>query len=286
MNNMRKKLVVLGLVASIAVSQGTNAGIVTEAKSSDTKIKKTFDKEVTDDVYQKAIAKGFLGKKYGTGKGRYLCNTYVKKALEKVANKKLNKTKGESFKNLKISPKGEKSSSAPTSYDWNSYRVKITFRDCVYDEETDEASWESQKSYGNIKKQNCGTSYDSLELGQVLAYNGHVALYFGKYESMDEVAERLVELGVYKEGSLTKKSDRYVNKKGRTIIREYSGAGEHWRIHATCSGLMIDNSIVSKSSLGTSSFGKWKKSIPTGIEVVEKEEELDPVDTAEAAVEN
>ena len=61
MNNMRKKLVVLGLVASIAVSQGTNAGIVTEAKSSDTKIKKTFDKEVTDDV-KKQLQRDFSAK--------------------------------------------------------------------------------------------------------------------------------------------------------------------------------------------------------------------------------
>ena len=56
-------------------------------------------------------------------------------------------------------------------------------------------------------------------------------------------------------------------KKGKPIIRKYNGCGTKWRIHATSKGLLIDNAIVSKHSNGTSSFGKWTKTIASGFTV-------------------
>lgn len=227
---------------------------------------KTFYQQVSMDTYQKAITKGFLGRAYGVGGGRYICNTYVEKALENVANDDLKK-EGIAFKDVKIT-KGKKGT--PTSYDWKSYRVRFTYTDSVYDKKDKSYHWNTESTVTILNKKNRGTKKNKLELGDVLTYGGsnsHVALYFGKYDSKKEVMKRLVELGVYKPSELKKKRDRYVNKKGRPIIREYEGGGTHWRIHATYKGLLIDNAIVSKRSNGTSSFGRWTKAIPTGFTV-------------------
>lgn len=261
MKKIHKLLISLLLVAVFITSH-----IFSTTVDASTKV---FHKEISQNAYQKAITKGFLGRSYGVGKGRYVCNTYVGKALENVSS---DLAKEESaFKNVKIS-KGKKG--LPTSWDWKQYNVKITYTDSVYDMDDNKYKWDTKNTITKIKKKNKGTKLSSLEMGDVLTYGsngGHVALYFGEYENMTEVKNRLVELGVYKASDLKKKSDRYVNKKGKTILREYPGSGEHWRVHATNSGLMIDNAIRSKRSNGTSSFGKWTKAIPSGYDVAEDE---------------
>lgn len=227
---------------------------------------KTFQQQVSEDSYQKAITKGFLGRSYGVGGGRYVCNTYVEKALESVSNNDLSK-ESIAFKNIKIS-KGKKG--VPTSYDWKDYNVRITYTESVYNEANNSYQWNTKSTVTSLNKKNKGTSLKNLELGDVLTYGksgGHVALYFGAYADKEDVMDRLVELGVYKASDLKKRSDRYVNKKGKPIIREYAGCSGYWRVHATSHGLLIDNAIVSKRSNGTSSFGKWTKAIPSGFTV-------------------
>lgn len=236
---------------------------------------KTFSQQVSRDSYQKAITKGFLGRAYGVGGGRYICNTYVEKALENISNDNLKKEDA-AFKNVQITnsrkiKKGKPQ--PPTSYDWRNYRVCFTYTDSVYDEKKDTYHWNTKSTVTSLSKKNKGTSLRKLSLGDVLTYGthgGHVALYFGEYDSKKDVMDRLTELGVCKQSQVRKKSDRYVNKKGRTIVREYPNAGNHWRIHATNKGLMIDNAIVSKRSNGTSSFGRWTKAIPSGFEVYDE----------------
>lgn len=228
---------------------------------------KTFQQQVTQDNYQKAISKGFLGKSYGTGRNQYVCNTYVEKALESLQTITPKETATTGFKNLKIH-KGKKGT--PTSYDWSAYRVKITYTSGELDTKTNTYQWASSTTTSTIKRHNKGTSLKKLALGDVLTYGGsggHVALYFGEFNDMSDVADRLTELGVFKKSDLKKRSDRYVNQKGKPIIREYQGGGTQWRIHATGKGLLIDNAIVSKSSNGTSSFGKWSKTIESGFTV-------------------
>ncbi len=220
---------------------------------------------VTEDAYQKAITKGFLGRGYGVGGGRYLCNTYVESALENISNDNLKKEEN-AFKDIQIS-KGKKGTA--TSYDWKNAKVRLTYTESIYNEEDDTYQW-NEKSTVSLLNQNKGTKLNNLALGDVLTYGtsgGHVALYFGEYEDKEEVYERLIELGIYDKSDLKKSRDRYSNRKGRPIIREYEGSGTHWRIHATNKGLLIDNAIQSKSSNGTSSFGKWTKAIPSGITV-------------------
>ena len=230
-----------------------------DAKTQDTSLL------VTEDAYQKAITKGFLGRGYGVGGGRYLCNTYVESALENVSNDNLN-NKESAFKDIQIS-KGKKGTA--TSYDWKNASVRLTYTDSVYNEEEGTYQWNDESTVSLLNK-NKGTKVKDLALGDVLTYGrngGHVALYFGEYQDKEEVYERLIELGIYKKSDLKKCGDRYSNKKGRPIIREYIDGGSHWRIHATNKGLLIDNAIQSKRSNGTSSFGKWTKAIPSGINV-------------------
>ncbi len=220
---------------------------------------------VSEDAYQKAITKGFLGRGYGVSGGRYLCNTYVESALENISNDNLNKEEN-AFKNIQIS-KGKKGTA--TSYDWKNAKVRLSYTESIYNKKEDSYQWNKKTTVSFLTK-NKGAVKSELALGDVLTYGingGHVALYFGEYADKEEVYERLVELGIYKKNELKKSADRYSNKKGRPIIREYIGGGTHWRIHATNKGLLIDNAIQSKSSNGTSSFGKWTKVIPSGITV-------------------
>lgn len=245
------------IITSLSCSQNRSTSV--DASS------KTFHQEISQDVYQKAITKGFLGRSYGVGNGRYVCNTYVGTALENVSTTL--EQKDTAFKNVKIT-KGKKG--LPTSLDWKEYNVKISYTESIYDEDSNTYFWNTEDTVTRINKKNKGTSLTSLELGDVLTYGvhgGHVALYFGKYDNMKEVKDRLIELGVFKDSDLKKRGDRYVNKKGKTVLREYTGSGSYWRVHATNSGLLIDNAIRSKRSNGTSSFGKWTKAIPSGYSV-------------------
>lgn len=253
------------LTLSAIISANTVCSTSVEAASNN------FTQTVSQDTYQKRIAKGFLGKAYGVGGNRYVCNTYVEKALNSFSSTSLSQEKV-SFKNISFTNKASKKG-APTSYDWSSFRVNIRFTQSVYDKETERYSWSDKITTTAIKRKNKGTKLSKLELGDVLVYGksgGHVALYFGDYDDMDAVMERLIELGVYKRSDLKKQSDRIISKKtGRPVIRTYEGSGTYWRIHATSKGLLIDNAIVSRSSNGTSSFGRWSKTIPSGYNVVD-----------------
>ena len=231
----------------------------------------TFKQQISLDRYQRSISKGFLGKSYGIGRNRYVCNTYVEKALESLETVSSKESSIAGIKtiskNIRVH-KGKKS--VPTSYDWSAYRVKISYTSGTLNEETNTYDWKTSKATTTIKRHNKGTSLKKLELGDVLTYGrggGHVALYFGEFSNMTQVANRLVELGVYKKGELKKHRDSYTNKKGKPIIRNYNGCGTKWRIHATSKGLLIDNAIVSKRSNGTSSFGKWSKTIASGFTI-------------------
>lgn len=231
---------------------------------------KTFHQQVTQDDYQKTISKGFLGKSYGVGGNRYVCNTYVEKALESLQAITPTQNADSGFKDIKIHKNKKKKKSTPTSYDWSAYRVRISYTAGTRNEETNTYQWDNVTTTTTIKHHNKGTSLKNLALGDVLTYGrggGHMALYFGEFEDMSDVVSRLAELGVYKKSELKKRRDRYVNKKGKPIVREYEGCGTKWRIHATNKGLLIDNAIVSKRSNGTSSFGKWSKTIATGFTV-------------------
>lgn len=263
---MRKKVLKNLLIYSIAtvLSASSIFSTTVDANSQNTRLL------VTEDSYQKAITKGFLGRGYGVGGGRYLCNTYVESALENVSNLNLNNNMG--FKDIQIS-KGKKGTA--TSQDWTNASVRLTYTDSIYNEESQSYEW-NDKTTVSLLTENKGTKLKNLALGDVLTYGsngGHVALYFGEYEDKEDVYARLIELGIYKKSDLKKSRDRYSNKKGRPIIREYEGSGTHWRIHATSKGLLIDNAIQSRSSNGTSSFGKWSKSVPSGIAIYNELEE-------------
>jgi hypothetical protein len=252
-------LLAFSLSAGIFVSQFSSTAV--DASS------RTFSQQVDQDDYQTTISKGFLGKAYGVGKNRYVCNTYVEKALESLQTTTPKTSSDTGFKDVTIR-KGKKG--VPTSYDWSAYKVKITYTEGTLDETTGTYLWNSTATTTTIKRHNKGTSLSNLALGDVLTYGksgGHVALYFGEFEDMSDVVDRLVELGVYDSSDLKKQHDRYVNKSGRPIVRQYEGCGTKWRIHATNKGLLIDNAIVSKSSNGTSSFGKWSKTIESGFTV-------------------
>lgn len=261
--NLSKTVVTFALSIGIIASQLSSTAVDAS--------RVTFQQKTSIDHYQRSISKGFLGKSYGHGKNQYVCNTYVEKALESVEtiSPKESSIAGikKVSKNIRVH-KGAKY--APTSYDWSAYRVKISYTSGVLDTDSKTYQWNTKKTTTTIKRHNKGTSLKQLALGDVLTYGrtgGHVALYFGEFNNMSDVASRLVELGVYKKGELKKHGNSYVNKKGKPIIRKYIGCGTKWRIHATCSGLLIDNAIVSKRSNGTSSFGKWKKTIASGFSV-------------------
>ena len=70
----------------------------------------------------------------------------------------------------------------------------------------------------------------------------HIAVYFGKFSSIGEVKSYLEDLGLYKSNTLKKVSGNKYQYNGKTVIRKY-GNSSYWRIHSTCSGIMIDNDI-------------------------------------------
>ena len=244
--NKRHVLTAIALTLGIVTSQFGISSPAAQAAS-----KTYFAQTVTEEAYQKAITKGFLGKAYGVGGGRYVSNTYVGAALAKVPSYNRQTT---TIKNLKVKNRGKY---VPTSYDWTRANVRYTYHD---------KQLHKTKTV-SIKKKNKGTSLRSLEMGDVLTYGsggGHVALYFGEFKNARAVINRLVSLGVYKSSQIHKSGHRYRDNHGRVILHDYH-TGTHWRVHATNSGLLIDNAVVSRHSNGTSSFGRWSKTIPSGF---------------------
>ena len=94
-----------------------------------------------------------------------------------------------------------------------------------------------------------------------------VSVYFGKFSSINDVKDYLEDVGLYDEGTLKKASGNKIQYKGKTVIRQY-GSSSYWRIHSTNSGIMIDNDIAGTSPY-TSSFGSWKWTFSSGIDVIE-----------------
>ena len=122
------------------------------------------------------------------------------------------------------------------------------------------------------KKSSGASDLSDLELGDVVVYGRgnsttHVAVYFGKFSSINDVKDYLEDVGLYDEGTLKKASGNKIQYKGKTVIRQY-GSSSYWRIHSTNSGIMIDNDIAGTSPY-TSSFGSWKWTFSSGIDVIE-----------------
>ncbi len=99
-----------------------------------------------------------------------------------------------------------------------------------------------------------------MELGDVVVYgkggySSHIAIYFGEFSSMEAVKDYLEDIGVYAKGTIRNMQEiSTVTVAAR--LHKY-GNSRYWRIHSTCSGIMIDNDIAGTSRY-TSSFGQWK----------------------------
>ena len=249
-----RKLVAGIMMAAIVLG---NTAVATEASTKDAG--KTVA-VVQEDNYRKTLCKGFLGKSYGSVIDgiRCDCSGYTRAALNRLESK--GKT-GTALKNVQVG--------ATSSRDWVSGST-ITYTTGVL--EDDEITWAKQTKLSIGKKRSGALDLSDLELGDVVVYGRgnsttHVAVYFGKFSSINDVKDYLEDLGLYDEGTLKKASGNKIQYKGKTVIRQY-GSSSYWRIHSTNSGIMIDNDIAGTSPY-TSSFGSWKWTFSSGIDVIE-----------------
>ena len=56
---------------------------------------------------------------------------------------------------------------------------------------------------------------------------------------MEAVKDYLEDIGVYAKGTIKRSAGDKYSYSGRTIVHKY-GNSRYWRIHSTCSGIMID----------------------------------------------
>ena len=231
-----KKLVAGIMMAVIVLG---NTAVSTEAATKDSG--KTVA-VIQEDNYRKTLCKGFLGKSYGSVVDgiRCDCSGYTRAALNRLESKGKS---GTALKNVQVG--------AVCTRDWVS-GSSITYTTGVA--EDDEISWSKQTKL-SIGKKSSGAS------------TTHIAVYFGKFSSIDEVKDYLENLGLYNLDSLKKVSGNKYQYKGKNVIRQY-GNSSYWRIHATSSGIMIDNDIAGTSPY-TSSFGSWKWTFTSGIDIIE-----------------
>ncbi len=215
---------------------------------------------VQEDNYRKTLCKGFLGKSYGSVVDgiRCDCSGYTRAALNRMESKGKN---GTALKDVEVA--------ATSSSAWVS-GSSITYTTGVA--EDGEITWAKQTKQSIGKKTTGASKVSDLKLGDVVVYGRgssttHVAVYFGKFSSMDEVKDYLEDLGLYNQGTLKKVSGDKYQLNGRTVIRQY-GSSSYWRIHATSRGILIDNDIAGTSPY-TSSFGSWKWTFSSGIHVIE-----------------
>ena len=240
--------VVLGNIAAPAEVQAkTNGGKNTVAV-------------VQADNYRRTLSKGFLGKRYGTVIDgiRCDCSGYTRAALNRLTSEGKN---GSALKNVQLN--------AHCTRDWVngssiSYTTGVATNGAV--------KWNDRTVLSIGKKSTGASKVENLNLGDVVVYGKgssttHIAVYFGKFSSIDEVKEYLEDIGVYKKGELKKSGSTGYTDSGRTVIRKYTESA-YWRIHSTNSGIMIDNDIAGTSRY-TSSFGSWKWTFETGIQVNE-----------------
>jgi len=249
------KKLVAGIMLAVMVLG--NTAVSAEAATNDTGKKVAV---VQEDNYRKTLCKGFLGKSYGRVVDgiRCDCSGYTRAALNRLESKG---KKGTALKNVQV---GATSSSAWVSGSSITYTTGVA--------EDGEISWEKQTKLAIGKKSSGASKLSDLELGDVVVYGRgssttHIAVYFGKFSSMDEVKDYLEDIGVYDRNTLKKASGDKYQSNGKTVIRKY-GNSPYWRIHSTCSGIMIDNDIAGTSPY-TSSFGNWKWTFSSGINVIE-----------------
>jgi len=249
------KKLVAGIMLAVMVLG--NTAVSAEAATNDTGKKVAV---VQEDNYRKTLCKGFLGKSYGSVVDgiRCDCSGYTRAALNRLESKG---KKGTALKNVQV---GATSSSAWVSGSSITYTTGVA--------EDGEISWEKQTKLAIGKKSSGASKLSDLELGDVVVYGRgssttHIAVYFGKFSSMDEVKDYLEDIGVYDRNTLKKASGDKYQSNGKTVIRKY-GNSPYWRIHSTCSGIMIDNDIAGTSPY-TSSFGNWKWTFSSGINVIE-----------------
>lgn len=249
-----KKLVAGIMMAVIVLG---NTAVSTEAATKDTG--KTVA-VIQEDNYRKTLCKGFLGKSYGSVVDgiRCDCSGYTRAALNRLESKGKS---GTALKNVQVG--------AVCTRDWVN-GSNITYTRGVA--EDDGISWSKQTKLSIGKKSSGASKVSDLELGDVVVYGcgsstTHIAVYFGKFSSIDEVKDYLENLGLYNMDSLKKVSGNKYQYKGKTVIRQY-GNSSYWRIHATSSGIMIDNDIAGTSPY-TSSFGSWKWTFSSGIDIIE-----------------
>lgn len=213
------------------------------------------------DTYRKTLCQGFLGKSYGSVIDgiRCDCSGYTRAALNRLKN---NGNRGDALKNVVVSAK--------CTRDWvNGSSISFTTGTAVESDDGDSVLWDNRTQLSIGRKGTGASGLDDLELGDVVVYgkgnaSSHIAVYFGEFSSIDEVKDYLEDIGLYSAGSLKKSGGNKYVYNGRTIIRRY-GSSTHWRVHSTCSGIMIDNDIAGTSGY-TSSFGKWQWTFDTGIQ--------------------
>ena len=203
------------------------------------------------------MCKGFFFFFYGSEVDgiRCDCSGYTRAALNRLESKG---RKGTALKNVSVG--------AHCTRDWVSgssisYTTGVATKGAI--------QWNSgtKKSIG---RKSSGKSLSQLELGDVVVYgkggsSSHIAIYFGEFSSMEAVKDYLEDIGVYAKGTIKRSAGDKYSYSGRTIVHKY-GNSRYWRIHSTCSGIMIDNDIAGTSRY-TSSFGQWKWTFDTGIEV-------------------
>lgn len=249
-----RKLVAGVLLAAMVLG---NAAVSAEAATNGTEKNLAV---VQENNYRKTLCKGFLGKSYGSVVDgiRCDCSGYTRAALNRM------ESKGKSGTALKDVQVGATSSSAWVGGSSITYTTGVA--------EDGEISWAKQTKQSIGKKTTGASKLSDLELGDVVVYGRgssttHVAVYFGKFSSMDEVKDYLEDLGLYDRGTLKKVSGGKYQLNGRTVIRQY-GSSSYWRVHATSRGILIDNDIAGTSPY-TSSFGSWKWTFSSGICVME-----------------
>lgn len=249
------KKLVAGIMLAVMVLGNTT--VSAEAATNDTGKKVAI---VQENNYRKTLCKGFLGKSYGSVVDgiRCDCSGYTRAALNRLESKG---RKGTALKNVQVG--------ATCTRDWVN-GSSITYTTGVA--EDDEISWAKQTKLAIGKKSSGASKLSDLELGDVVVYGRgssttHIAVYFGKFSSMDKVKDYLEDIGVYDRNALKKASGDKYQSNGKTVIRKY-GNSPYWRIHSTCSGIMIDNDIAGTSPY-TSSFGNWKWTFSSGINVIE-----------------
>ena len=171
-----RKLVAGVLLAAMVLG---NAAVSAEAATNDTEKNLAV---VQENNYRKTLCKGFLGKSYGSVVDGIHCDCsgYTRAALNRMESKGKN---GTALKDVQV---GATSSSAWVGGSSITYTTGVA--------EDGEISWAKQTKLAIGKKSSGASKLSDLELGDVVVYGRgssttHVAVYFGKFASMDEVKD-------------------------------------------------------------------------------------------------